>query len=45
MACYGLSRGHCVDCFVGIDDATLGLKDQESHCLILNDMLCHHVRS
>ena len=28
-----------MDYFVGIDYATLGLKDQESHCLILNDML------
>ena len=38
MACYGLIRGHCVECFVGIDYATLGLEDQESYCLILNDM-------
>ena len=39
MAYYGLIRGHCLDCFVSIDYTTLGLEDQESHCLILNDML------
>ena len=39
MACYGLIRGRCVDCFVDIGYATLGLEVQESHCLILNDLL------
>ena len=28
-----------MDCFVAKYYATLGLEDQESHCLILNDML------
>ena len=35
----GLSRGYCVNCFVGISYAPVGLEDQICHCLSLNNML------